>query len=201
MRYSNSFTLATFVVLSLSLMMKVEGTIRGFSATTPVGSSISVPSGSWFFNNWKTTTTTGIPSTYYNDGNFFSAYGLYKIPVTGVYQFAADLFFEVTGSTAPNQNIDLRFVTCSDLTCSPSPSHLGTCASATSLSQQANTWLNDLPAGGATPAYNPTVTFSGHFTAGQYVGLCIENWSSVSFPLLFPEVGISRFSGYLVPGQ
>lgn len=195
------FLLGTLALLAGSLHSVAA--LHGFSATA-TGSTISVPWGSWFFNNWKTT-TTGIPSTYFNDGNFNPSNGLYHIPVAGLYSFTANVFLEASNGyyEVANQNIDLRLIQCTATSCSSAPNTLGSCIQGVGnhLTQQANTWLNDFSLGyhGPNPAYNPNLIFTGYLPAGVYIGLCIENWStSVDLNLMFPEVGITTFSGYLI---
>jgi len=170
----------TVVVLWL-LVLSTHGAIVGFTATQLPGTG----SGSWEgpYSYWLSYYDTSaditqdppLPATYYNDGNYNDG-GLYKIPQNGIYTFSANLFFEYRGTTAPNQNVNLRLVSCPEAGCytfDPFES----CGAATTLSQGANTWLNQVPSGGAYPAYNPSMSFTGYFTAGTYVGVCFYNWS------------------------
>jgi len=129
---------------------------------------------------------------YYNDGSFTQRYaeewpqGVYNVPQTGFYTFRANVFFEYRGSASPNQNMDLRLVTCPSTGCSSLPFPSIQCDAAHTVAQSGNTWLNDVPVGGAYPAYNPSVEFTGYFSAGTVVAVCIDNWSTgeLYFPLV-----------------
>lgn len=195
-----SLTLAVTVILSVLLsspLLYTEGAITGFSATAGLkllSASVAPGSSLWTYNWWSTNVNNG-PPYWYNDGSFNASNGMYQVPVSGMYAINANVFFTVTSATAPNQNIDLRLVQCYNIGCSSFPSHVAVCNSVfMGISQQGNTWLNDVPAGGGHPAYNPVLAWTGFLTAGAYISLCFENWSSQTLTITFPEVGITTFA-------
>jgi len=187
--------LTAAVVLACVLLTRAA---TGFSASTlqDGGGFFVNPGSSWLTAYWTPPDRT-MPSWFFNDGHFVDEYSLYTIPVTGVYTFHANLFLEATEATPLNQNIDLVLVTCPSTGCGTS--FLGACNQVTGVIHQgANTWVNDVQVNGATPAFNPAITFTGRFTAGTTVGLCVENWSGTRLTSYLAQFGISNFSGLLI---
>ena len=142
----------------------------------------------------------------FNDGNF-NPYGVYGIPANGVYHFDANVLIKVASGGPPNQNADLRLLTCGWAGCSNAA---GQCASPvnnypwqgtnSTLAQGGSVWMGSAPDGYWYPNYTVSVSYTGYLFAGDNVGVCVDNWaaSGGSIQMVCGSPGACNFSGFKV---
>jgi len=163
--------MSRLVFLSLCFGMLVSVSAAGFSGQlTQAAGNVALANGANSVNigggTWSTTNLGG-----FTDGQF-QADGGYIVPVGGVYHFDATLQVEVSSTASPDETVDVRIVKCAsgcNALCTG-----GTDVAAT-LIQSATFYLDSGFDAAFPPTYSLSAAFTGSFSTGGLVALCIDS--------------------------
>lgn len=183
------FALVCFSVLLCSV------SAAGFSA------SLTQSSGTLALNNGANSVTGGGGSWSTNgnagftDGQFQSDGG-YIVPVSGVYHFDATMQIQVSTTAAPNEMTDIRLVRCAS-GCNSLCGNSGNVAQ--TLLQSGEFYLDAGFDTAAPPSYSLSVSFTGSFSTGDIIGVCVDSdANSGAVKLYCPTTQAAcAFSGFL----
>jgi len=115
--------------------------------------------------SWSTTGLGG-----FTDGQFQSDGG-YIIPVGGVYHFDATIQVQVSSSTAPDEDVDIRLVKCANGCNALCTGNTDLGATLIQVGEYVGDGFNSAP----PPAFSLAASFTGSFNSGDIIAVCIDS--------------------------